>query len=199
MSYIVATYMNVDTWNKTGVNWMRIAKSSGLTGFIVGDNLPVEATAKAKELGFKIIPIIVKFGDDRDRYRTLAEEIEKGQRCLFVDHKISPEGGLSEAREITCRRDTTLDLLEMVSPIRNLHDRAKSVELIRDKIINVHQGLLSITSVLGTWDFWNSLSAFHDYLQDRNYLDRRTATYDQLVFNLYVGLAESISLEVCHD
>jgi len=198
MSYVVATYMNIDAWNKTGVNWLRKAKSAGLTGFIVGDGLPPEADIKAKELAFKVVPIIVKFGDERDKYRTVAEEIKKGQRCLFVNHNITPKGGLSEAREITCNRDESLDLLEVVSLIRNLQDRAKAVELIRDKIISVHQGLLSTKSVLGTWDFWNSLIAFYDYLQEINYLDRR-ASYNELAFNLYVALAESISLEVCND
>lgn len=72
MSYVVATYMNVDTWNKTGVNWLRKAKSAGLTGFIVGDGLPDDANEKSKELGFKIVPMIVKFGDDRDQYRTVS-------------------------------------------------------------------------------------------------------------------------------
>jgi len=198
MSYVVATYMNVDTWNKTGVNWLRKAKSAGLTGFIAGDNLPTDADSKAKELGFKVVPVIVKFGDDRDQYRTVAETVQKGQRCLFVNSNTAPKGGISEAREIACNRDESLDLLEMAALIRNLHDRAKAVELIREKIIDVHKGLLSTSSVLGTWDFWNSLSSFHDYLQEKNYLDRRAA-YNELVFNLYVALAESISLEVCYD
>lgn len=198
MSYVVATYMNVDIWNKTGVNWLRKAKSAGLTGFIVGDNLPTDAEVKAKELGFKVVPVVSKFGDERDQCLTVAETIQKGQRCLFVNYNITPKGGISEAREITCNRDESIDLLEMVSLIRNLHDRAKAVVLIREKIIDVHKGLLSTSSVLGTWDFWNSLSAFHDYLQEKNYLDRR-ASYNELAFNLYVALAESISLEVCHD
>jgi hypothetical protein len=198
MSYVVATYMDIDIWNKTGVNWLRKAKSAGLTGFIVGDNLPTDAEVKAKELGFKLVPVVSKFGDERDQCLTVAETIQKGQRCLFVNYNITPKRGISEAREITCNRDESIDLLEMVSLIKNLHDRAKAVVLIREKIIDVHKGLLSTSSVLGTWDFWNSLSAFHDYLQEKNYLDRR-ASYTELAFNLYVALAESISLEVCHD
>lgn len=198
MSYVVATYMTIDIWNKTGVDWMRKAKSAKLTGFIIGDGLPNEAYLKAKELGFKVVPIIVKFEDERDQYRTIAEQVDKGQRCLFVRHDIVPKGDLPETKEIICKLDKSFDLLELVSLIRNLQDRAKSVELIQEKIINVYQGLLSIKSVLGTWDFWNGLSGFQDYLQERNYLDRRSG-YDELVFNLYVSLTNSISLEVYND
>lgn len=198
MSYSVATYMTSDTWSKTGVDWLRKSKSAGLTGFVIGDNLPPEAEIKAKELGFRIVPIISKFGNELDKYRTVAKELNKGQRCLLVDFRISPKGGLSETREITCNKVDSFDLLDVVSIIRNLQDRAKAVELINDKIVNVYQGLLSANNVLGTWDFWNSFSAFHDYLQEKNYLDRRES-YNELVFNLYVALAESISLEITHD
>ena len=198
MSYSVATYMSLDTWNKIGVDWLRKAKSVGFTGFVIGDNLPSVADTKAKELGFRIVPIISKFGDEFDKYRTVAQELKKGQRCLLVDFNTSPKVGLSEAKEITCNKVDSSDLLDFVSIIRNLHDRAKAVESIRDKVVNVHQGLLSANNVLGTWDFWNSFSAFHDYLQDKNYLDR-LGSYDELVFNLYVALAESISLEISHD
>jgi hypothetical protein len=197
MSYIAATYLDSSTW-AAGINWMRKAKSAGLTGFILGNYLPEEATAKAKELGFKLIPIINKFGDGRDLHYTLAENIKKGQRCLFTYPDVAPKGGLSEARDATCSREKVLDSLEIATSVANLQNRANTVKLLREKVEGVYKGLLSPRYVLGTWDFWNGFAAFQNYLHEKKYLDHRHA-YNELVLNLYVALAGSVSLEIDHD
>lgn len=197
MSYIAATYLDQNTWT-TGVNWMRKAKSAGLTGFVLGSRLSEEATAKAKELGFKVIPLAVKYGDGRDIHYNLANNLKKGQRCLFTYPDATPKGGIPEERDVTCSREKVLDAVEVVTPIANLHDRAKVVKLLRGKIETVYKGLLSPSYVLGTWDFWNGYTAFQNYLHDRNYLDARLA-YNELTLNLYIALAGSVSLEICND
>lgn len=196
MSYIAATHLTPGNWT-AGINWMRKAKSAGLTGFILGD-LSEEATAKAKELGFKVVPIVKRHGDVRDLHNTLVDNLKKGQRCLFTYSDVSPKGGLSEARDVTCSREKVLDVLSVVIPINNLYDRAKTVKLFREKVENIHQGLLSPRYVLGTWDFWSGFAAFQNYLHDKNYLDPGLA-YNELTFNLYIALAGSVSLEIAHD
>jgi len=128
----------------------------------------------------------------------LAENLKKGQRCLFTFIDATPKGGLSEARDVTCSREKTLGATEIVTPIANLQNRAKTVKLLRDKVETPYKGLLSPKYVLGTWDFWNGFAAFQNYLHDRNYLDARLA-YNELTFNLYIALAGSISLEICDD
>ena len=193
MSYIAVTHLNKDTWAK-GINWMRKAKSVGLTGFVIGSELPEEAEAKTKELGFRVVPAVT----GQSLHSVLADNIKKGQRCLFSTCESSPKGGLSEARDATCNREKSLEAMEIVSPIRNLQNRAKSVWLLRDKIEKVHKGLLSSQQVLGTWDFWCGLAAFQNYLYQKNYLDRGTAD-STLILNLYVALAESVSLEIDDD
>lgn len=193
MSYIAATHLDKDTWAK-GINWMRKAKSAGLTGFIIGSELPDEAEAKTKELGFKLVQAVT----GQSLFSALADNTKKGQRCLFTTCESSPKGGLSEARDATCRREKSLDAMEIVFPIKNLKNRAKSVWLLRDKIEKTYKGLLSPQQVLGTWDFWTGLAGFQNYLYQKNYLDRGTAD-NTLVFNLYVALAESVSLEIDDD
>lgn len=197
MSYILSTYMNVDTWNKSGVDWMRKSKSSGFKGFIVGDNLPLEADLKAKELGFKLVPVVVEFGDKRDQYKTVANEIKKDERCLFIDFDVIPKNNLPETKDLVCNTDDSIDLFQVIFSIRNLQDRAKSVELIQQKIIENYKFMLSAKSILGTWDFWNGFIVFQNYLQEKRYLDAR-GSYD-LMLNLYVSLKDSVSIEVHHD
>ena len=92
MSYIAATYLDKDSWPKFGINWMRKAKSVGLTGFVIGEELPEESHQKTKDLGFEIVPLEKKFGDDRDRYHALVGAL-KGRRCLFTRPEIDPRGG----------------------------------------------------------------------------------------------------------
>ena len=195
---VIATYFDKESWTKKGVDWLRKAKSIGLKGFIIGDNLPVEAEAKAKSLGFDLVNIIVKFNDERDIYCTIAETLEKGERCLFMNSDLSPRGGISEEKDVNCSLDSSLNLRDIVSSIRNLKQRAKSVKLIEEKVENVFNGLLSTKFILGTWDFWNGFAAFHNYLQEQSYLDRRTAC-DELSFNLYIALTDSITTEISHD
>jgi hypothetical protein len=190
MSYIVATYMDIDAWNKTGVNWLRKAKSAGLTGFVIGNNLPSEAVAKAKELGFEIYPIV----NERDKFQVIVENIQKDQRCLLVNSDVTPKADLPETKEVTCYKDESLDLFDILIPVKNLQDRSKSYSLLLNEIINVHEGLLSCNCILGTWEFWNSFNSFHNYLQERNSIDKQSS-YGDLALNLHIAL-NSISLEV---
>jgi hypothetical protein len=190
--------MNIDTWNKSGIDWMRKSKSAGFNGFIITDNFPLEADLKAKELGFKLVPIVAEFGDKRDQYKTVAKQIKKGDRCLFVDFDVIPKNNLSETKDLVCSTDDSLDLFEVIFSIRNLQDRAKAVELIQEKIIKTHKFMLSAKSILGTWDFWNGFSGFQNYLKDKTYLDPR-GSYDDLMLNIYVSLKDSVSIEVHHD
>src|SRR4051812_30633557 len=93
--YIATTYLDTKNWT-AGLNWMRQAKSTGFSGFILGYDLSINMVAKAKELGFRVIPVAIKFGDERDLYYTLSETIKKGQRCLLTHCDVIPKksGGL---------------------------------------------------------------------------------------------------------
>jgi hypothetical protein len=195
---LITTYFDKDSWPKKGVDWLRRAKSAALQGFVIGNQLPPEAEAKAKSLGFSVVPVIEKFNDERDIYCTIAETLEKGQRCLFINSDLSPRGGLSEEKDVNCSLDSTLDLIDIVSSIKSLKQRAKAVRVIQKKVESIHKGLLSTKYILGTWEFWNGFAAFNSYLQEKSYLDRRTAC-DELAFNLYIALTDSITTEISHD
>lgn len=198
MSYTVSTYFDNDSWQKSGVNWLRKAKSAGLNGFIIGKELPVEAEKKAKDLGFRIVPISKKFGDDRDLYHAILGFAQKDQRCLFVQNFLPVKSDLPELTDVVCDLDVKFAASDIVTPIKTLQDRAKTINVIRDKIERIHKGILSPNLILGSWNFWNGFLAFQNYLHDKNYLDGR-AMYHELVFNLYISLTESLTLEINHD
>lgn len=195
--YYVATQFDKDSWSKTGVNWLRKAKSAGLTGFIAGSDLPEEAYAKTKELGFYILPT-TSIEDDRESHEIIATTIQKGQQFLFSNSDVFPSNEIL-SQDLVCSLDESLDLFSMITVIKNLHDRANIVRLIKDKIINVHGGLISNRFILGSWYFWNEFSAFQKYLHGRNYIDSK-AKCSELIFNMYVALSQSISVKVIkHD
>lgn len=191
MSYIISTYFEEELWNKTGMDWVRKSKSAGLKGFIIGKNIPEEATVKSKELGFTIVPILLTYGDERDLFQTLLPLINKNQKCLFIDSKLTPSKDLAEDGDFTCNIDESIIAFDLVSPIKNLYNRAKVVRLLNEKIQDVYQGLLSSQSILGTWSFWNNFVAYQNYLHESNYIDKYDS-YD-LIFNLYIALYESLN------
>jgi hypothetical protein len=194
MSYIAATHFDAKSWAKSGHNWLRKAKSAGLTGYVLGTDLPAEASEKAQELGFQVVPVSGATGTDLDRYHTLASVLTEGQRCLFTRPDVLPKGGLSEAKDVLCGTEKMANPTEIVNPIRSLYDRAKVMRLIGEKFTVTTHGILSPRSVLGTWDFWNGFYGFQSYLHERNYVDRRPP-YDELMLNLYLAFV-SFSLEI---
>lgn len=194
MSYTAATWFDKDSWEKQGLNWVRKAKSAGVSGFIIGSDLPQEAHAKAKELGFTVVPLITKYGDERDKFHTVLENLKGGQRCLLTRPDATVKGGLPETKDLICNRAKASDPFGIVSPIRNLNDRAKALKLLRDAVEKVYGATLSSKSVLGTRDFWAGYTGFLNYLYEKNYLDRHAN--EELTLNLYVALAGSVSLEI---
>lgn len=195
MNYIAATYFDDKTWPKYGLNWLRSAKSAKLTGLIIGTDLPEEATSKAAELGFKVVPLEKKGGTELDRYSTLAAHLEKGQRCLFTQPDVLPKGGFSVGRDVFCERGK-MACIDVVSPIRNLFDRAKAAKEIYYAVQKPNNGLLSSRFMLATWDFWIAFLGFQTYLHERGYLDPRPP-YDVLMLNYFMAsVGKSFSLEI---
>jgi hypothetical protein len=191
---IVATFFDEKSWD---TNWLRKAKSVNLSGFIIGKDLPEEAELKIKELGFQLIPLISKYNNILDRHYVLAQNLAKGQSCLFVD----PSVELFEKEyktDVACQVDDKMDLLQIVMPVANLHKRAEAFNLIRDKIQNKYNALLSPKCIFGTYDFWNGFFGFQSYMVSKNYIDRHD-TCQEFFLNLYLATIDNVSLEILNN
>jgi hypothetical protein len=183
MSYFVSTCFDQKSWN---LNWIRQAKSEGLKGFIIGDDLSHDLIKKSNDLGFDVIPI------ERDKHFTLAKFLKKDQFCLFTKSDIMPVSGLSVDSDFSCNRKQ-LNLLDYLYCIKNLQKRADSFKIIQEKIQNA-EGVFSSELILGSWKFWNGFSSFQNYMYDKDIFDL-TIINEDLILNLYLALSESITKE----
>lgn len=192
MTYKVATYFDNSTWGKYGLNWVRYAKSSKLPSLVVGVDLPPEVGAKVTDLGATFVPMVKKSGVGLDKYAALLKNIEG--RCLFTQPDVLPRAGYSTGRDIFCGKESELACIDVVSPVKNIFERATTARVIYREVQKVH-GLLSAKYILGTYDFWAAYVGFQNYLWDRGYLDQRPP-YDELTFNFFMGtVGKPFSLE----
>ena len=182
--YIAATQMNREQWKNYGIHWLRSAKSEGLTGFIIGKDLPSDAEEKSKKLGFDIAI------SNNDKYISLVENL-KGRNCLLTQPNVMPKGNLIESKDLICEKDDS-DVLQIISPVKNLYDRAKVYKLLNKRLF------FSNNFILGTCNFWHDYLAFLVLLHEKKYLDRNS-DYDKFALNLYVFFTESlkVGINVC--
>jgi hypothetical protein len=165
MKHLVATEFDPITWPKYGTNWLRTAKSLGLRGFVFGD-LSAEANDKIHELGFKLL-------STDDKWTALAKAMEPKDSCLYTHCQVLPR--LCDSVDA---HTTDMSLLELVSSIHNLHDRAIVYECLKGKPI------MSAEWVFGSWEFWTTLAGFQSYVYGREWLNQQRR-HDELVLTLY--------------
>ena len=194
MNYLVSTFLDEESWEKFGLNWLRSAKSASLQALIIGKNLPEVAQQKIQELNYKFVPVENKFKTDCNFHYTLSRNLEKGQRCLWTRPDLLPKAGFETDADVTCSY-SNININDLVSPVINLYDRAAMIQSLQQNIEKIHGKYLSSNYMLGTSDFWNGLFGCRAYLFERGYL-QGSGHSDDLVLNFFIVFANSFSVEV---
>ena len=93
---------------------------------------------------------------------------------------------MPENADVVCSIDKSISAIDIASSIGNLSNRAKSVQLIQEKVEKIHGGILSAKYILGSIDFWAGFSGFQTYIRNQTYLEE-SSILDDLLFNLYLS------------
>lgn len=191
---LAVTYFNEETWKNLGVNWLRQAKSAGYKGYVIAQNLANEAISKINELGFDAYDLCEETNTEFDVYSTFIKYIKPEESYLFtLPHVFPQKMDLEEKVDCVCGL-TEKTILEIVTTIINLQDRANAYPML-ENVKNDHGKLLSADFILGNYDFWTSYKAFQSYIVKKKYLERKSG-YDDFMLNFFVANIKSIKIQI---
>jgi hypothetical protein len=192
MDYKVVTYLNPESWTKNGLSWLRMAKSLGLKGHVVGNDLSEEAVDKIRQMGFEHIPLI---GPQRkvEVFDAFVNHIKPSERVLWCHSDIPPrpvDGGA----DVICgsNQSSVYDLTECVL---NLYDRAAMVDSLEERIFKKYNTLLSTRWIEGSSDFWYGYVGCQRYMESRNYFEPHAVAED-LVLNFFLAFANKLTIKL---
>lgn len=194
MSYKVATYFSADNWDQLGINWVRTAKSNGLTGYIVGHNLSEDAVQKIGQLGFQHLPLDEKSKEKTAVYAQFIRQLDKNERCLWTIPTIHPISGIDSNYDLVCGL-TDADVFALTSSVVNLYDRAAMIESLEEKISKKYKGYLSARYILASSEFWYGYLGCQQYMKKKEYIEFTTLS-DDLVLNFFTAFANRFTVEI---
>lgn len=158
---MITTKFDVSSWDQFGIQWLRAAKTSQQTGFILDYGLSSAATLKIKEFGFQVISYEQDFVDG------IFSNLSQDQVCTYFSCEILP-GSIPK---------NSKTLSSLVAPITNIQERvkiAKQIKTISDSRI-----------ITGTWEFWGQFSGLRSYLKEIKYFDYWSEDLLLNIFNVY--------------
>lgn len=181
------TVFNDAVWDQHGLNWLRAAKTAGLGGYVIDAGLSDDKARKAEELRFDVVPI-------RDlrpvsKFLAVAECAKKDKKgaALFTEPWYFPSSLPTVSDDVDCVCDKAApDLLyDFVTPLANLHHRAKVAKQINERIVGSVGGLFSANYVLGNPTFWAVFVGFQDFLAGGNYVEEYRPYLDNCFLNFF--------------
>ena len=102
MDYKVVTYFGSDNWEAQGLNWLRIAKSLSLTGYIVGYNLGEEAVSKITQLGFIHLPLSEEENNRVKVFQKFISQLKPKERCMWLNPSLLPKANFDTQADLVC-------------------------------------------------------------------------------------------------
>ena len=194
MKYKVATCFSDESWKAHGPSWLRNAKSAGLPGYVVGLDLPEDASRTVTEMGLQFIAMPAQPKMRSEIFESFASKLDKGDFCLWTRPTSKPVSSLKTGFDVRVGTSNS-SVEELCQPVINLYDRVAMMASIEDRIVQTYGKVLSTEYILGSRDFWIGFAGCHLYLGSKDYIDQFLPCED-LVLNFFIAFANSFSVEV---